>query len=318
MVYLRARYYMPNDGRFLTRDTWMGDYNRPLSLNRWMYGYGNPVKYTDPSGNKPGWPECVNTTPLNRINIEYADKNVNLDKSNWLNTYTAAGIAVQCWADLWPVKPWEADQSGQGPAQISNFQVSAPYGETVKLIGGGENGFGIRCYLRIGLSKNPPCTYCFTEDELEKMVPEVREKYVLEPIHDQKDITWATIYMKRKIMAVTKACRGKCTSTDLFVAASLGQGSGFTPQNMSEVSNPNPDDVDKLYRIPLDERGVSIHWLRYFVDRRDPHATSAELNRFAIAVQGLVAKGWALPPERINWQYIASIRYWTIQVRHPR
>ncbi|MCC7119212.1 MAG: hypothetical protein IT310_11850 [Anaerolineales bacterium] len=37
MTYLRARYYMPSDGRFLTRDTWMGEYNRPLSLNRWMY-----------------------------------------------------------------------------------------------------------------------------------------------------------------------------------------------------------------------------------------------------------------------------------------
>ncbi|MCI0528683.1 MAG: RHS repeat-associated core domain-containing protein, partial [Nitrospira sp.] len=50
MVYLRARYYMPSDGRFLTRDTWMGDYNSPLSLNRWMYVEGNPINYTDPSG----------------------------------------------------------------------------------------------------------------------------------------------------------------------------------------------------------------------------------------------------------------------------
>jgi len=41
---------MPDDGRFLTRDTWMGEYNNPLSLNRWMYGYGNPVKYIDPTG----------------------------------------------------------------------------------------------------------------------------------------------------------------------------------------------------------------------------------------------------------------------------
>ncbi len=53
MVYLRARYYSPNDGRFLTRDTWMGDYNRPLSLNRWEYVEGNPVNLTDPSGHYP-------------------------------------------------------------------------------------------------------------------------------------------------------------------------------------------------------------------------------------------------------------------------
>ena len=53
LVYLRARHYAPSMGRFLTRDTWGGDYSRPLSLNRWMYGYGNPVKYTDPTGLTP-------------------------------------------------------------------------------------------------------------------------------------------------------------------------------------------------------------------------------------------------------------------------
>jgi RHS repeat-associated protein len=54
MVYLRARYYSSDAGRFLTRDTWMGDYNNPLSLNRWMYVEGNPINYSDPSGH------CVN------------------------------------------------------------------------------------------------------------------------------------------------------------------------------------------------------------------------------------------------------------------
>jgi RHS repeat-associated protein len=50
LTYLRARYYNPNDGRFLSRDTWAGDVNNPLSLNRWMYVEGNPVNYVDPSG----------------------------------------------------------------------------------------------------------------------------------------------------------------------------------------------------------------------------------------------------------------------------
>jgi len=50
MVYLRARYYNPNDGRFNTRDTWEGDYNSPLSLNRWLYVEGNPINNSDPSG----------------------------------------------------------------------------------------------------------------------------------------------------------------------------------------------------------------------------------------------------------------------------
>ncbi len=50
MTYLRARYYSSGTGRFLTRDTWMGEYNRPLSLNRWAYVEGNPVNYIDPTG----------------------------------------------------------------------------------------------------------------------------------------------------------------------------------------------------------------------------------------------------------------------------
>jgi len=40
-------------GRFLTRDTWSGDANRPLSLNRWGYVEGNPVNLTDPTGTNP-------------------------------------------------------------------------------------------------------------------------------------------------------------------------------------------------------------------------------------------------------------------------
>ncbi len=50
MVYLRARYYSPAQGRFVSRDVWEGDYNNPLSLNKWAYVYGNPINYTDPSG----------------------------------------------------------------------------------------------------------------------------------------------------------------------------------------------------------------------------------------------------------------------------
>jgi RHS repeat-associated protein len=50
LLYLRARHYSPTDGRFTSRDTWSGDYNRPLSLNRWMYLEGNPVNFADPSG----------------------------------------------------------------------------------------------------------------------------------------------------------------------------------------------------------------------------------------------------------------------------
>ena len=50
LLFLRARYYNPADARFMSRDTWAGDVNNPLSLNRWMYVEGNPINNIDPSG----------------------------------------------------------------------------------------------------------------------------------------------------------------------------------------------------------------------------------------------------------------------------
>jgi RHS repeat-associated protein len=53
LIYLRARYYSPAVGRFVTRDTWPGSIRRPSSANRWVYSLSNPTNWTDPSGNCP-------------------------------------------------------------------------------------------------------------------------------------------------------------------------------------------------------------------------------------------------------------------------
>jgi RHS repeat-associated protein len=53
LINLRARLYSPSIGRFFTRDLWQGDYNRPLSLNRWTFVEGNPLSFTDSSGHAP-------------------------------------------------------------------------------------------------------------------------------------------------------------------------------------------------------------------------------------------------------------------------
>ena len=50
LVYLRARYYQPETGRFISRDTWGGNVYNPQSLNRWSYAAANPVVFVDPSG----------------------------------------------------------------------------------------------------------------------------------------------------------------------------------------------------------------------------------------------------------------------------
>ncbi len=50
MVYLRARYYSPVMGRFVSKDVWEGDEEIPISYNKWIYAYENPIKVIDPSG----------------------------------------------------------------------------------------------------------------------------------------------------------------------------------------------------------------------------------------------------------------------------
>ena len=50
LYYLRARYYDPYVGRFISEDTYKGRANEPLSLNRYTYVLNNPLIYWDPTG----------------------------------------------------------------------------------------------------------------------------------------------------------------------------------------------------------------------------------------------------------------------------
>ena len=49
--YLRARYYAVVTAGFLTEDSYLGDINEPLTLNRYNYCISSPLNYQDPSGN---------------------------------------------------------------------------------------------------------------------------------------------------------------------------------------------------------------------------------------------------------------------------
>ena len=50
LQYLRARYYEPSTGRFITKDPKNGDPKDPASLNLYVYCQNNPINYSDPSG----------------------------------------------------------------------------------------------------------------------------------------------------------------------------------------------------------------------------------------------------------------------------
>ena len=55
-VWMGARWYNPNSATFRIRDTYPGELRSPITLNRYTYAHGNPLKYFDPDGRCP---ECA-------------------------------------------------------------------------------------------------------------------------------------------------------------------------------------------------------------------------------------------------------------------
>lgn len=50
VIYLRARWYRPSEGRFSQKDPWEGNQKQPLTMNPYLYVLANPVGYVDPAG----------------------------------------------------------------------------------------------------------------------------------------------------------------------------------------------------------------------------------------------------------------------------
>ncbi len=53
LYYAKARYYDPDNPRFLSEDAWAGDQMIAPSLHKYLYVYQNPTVYIDPTGNSP-------------------------------------------------------------------------------------------------------------------------------------------------------------------------------------------------------------------------------------------------------------------------
>ncbi|MDH3976663.1 MAG: hypothetical protein OEV42_20560, partial [Deltaproteobacteria bacterium] len=52
LIYFGARYYDSESARFISQDTYLGEYGTPPSLHRYLYAYSNPTVYVDLMGYK--------------------------------------------------------------------------------------------------------------------------------------------------------------------------------------------------------------------------------------------------------------------------
>ncbi|HSH04337.1 MAG TPA: RHS repeat-associated core domain-containing protein [Anaerolineae bacterium] len=53
LIYMNARYYLPEIGRFISADSIVPKFENPQTHNRYSYVFNNPVFYNDPSGHCP-------------------------------------------------------------------------------------------------------------------------------------------------------------------------------------------------------------------------------------------------------------------------
>ena len=104
MLYLRARFYDADIGRFIQRDSYEGAESEALTLNRYTYCHNDPMNGWDPSGNKKTTEKQKNVvfgaifisshsvfwTPANHtsITIFVTKSNKKYYKSNKMKNYT--------------------------------------------------------------------------------------------------------------------------------------------------------------------------------------------------------------------------------------
>lgn len=297
LTYLRARYYASGDGRFLTKDTLSGDYNSPLSLNRWNYTSANPINYTDPSGNERCWVGEFDYSGR----ADFAEKYVNRTAlgypiRDYLNTYTAAGIGVQCYGTNINSS---LHYGGEGIAQITDKQAETEWGKPIY----SYDVFGNQQYEREGyhnmlikIDKDGQPIPIIRGYGLRLPCPDTEE---LEEPLDQNVYQNAVILMRREIKLVTDVCvSGGCTPTDIYIAAALAQnGPGFNLRNIKDLTGP---------KALLKNGDVIINWVAYFENENNADDTRDQLILFDGVIQELRKRNWYLPD--IKWHVVEELK----------
>ncbi|MDH3976782.1 MAG: hypothetical protein OEV42_21175, partial [Deltaproteobacteria bacterium] len=108
LIYFGARYYDAETARFISQDTYLGEYGTPPSLHRYLYAYSNPTVYID----LYGYEAVREYASLDEIEtgakyIEYHDGYYNPDPAAWedyedsYDIVTENGVVKTMERDFW-------------------------------------------------------------------------------------------------------------------------------------------------------------------------------------------------------------------------
>jgi RHS repeat-associated protein len=105
LVFLRARYYQPGTGRFVSKDSWEGNLRQPQTLNGFSYVENNAVNRADPTGE------------ITRTEAPRAEQIINELRKNY-DIYVEKDFLALSWEDVgcvYPLPPPPAFPSGNDP-----------------------------------------------------------------------------------------------------------------------------------------------------------------------------------------------------------
>ena len=124
LYYLNARYYDPDSGRFLSRDSYRGEAADPRSQHLYGYCYNNPINHTDASGR---FPDAL----LDGASLYFSVK----DYSNDRSVENAIWVVVDTVALLIPLVPGSYAAKGLAYAgdAISGIQWSDRTVDSIRL-----------------------------------------------------------------------------------------------------------------------------------------------------------------------------------------
>jgi len=95
LYYLRARYYDPYIGRFISEDSYWGEDDNPLSLNLYTYCFNDPIRFIDPTGHDPYDKIIANARTQSQIN--WIINEINKQKEIWFVEEQGAGKDQTSW-----------------------------------------------------------------------------------------------------------------------------------------------------------------------------------------------------------------------------
>jgi RHS repeat-associated protein len=122
LVYLRARYYAPGAGSFISRDSWEGNQLKPRTYNLWSYVLSNPINLTDPSGNicmDPWAPSGIHFDPNRGCDYPEGSTGVFWWRKDPLGPDTA--IIDMPWVDEMDQTMWNKYPNSCGAAALYMF-----------------------------------------------------------------------------------------------------------------------------------------------------------------------------------------------------